>query len=120
MDVAHGKIEELMPKTVYAVSGFTHCPRATDVAALVASNVEDDAKLFQKVVQSNRRAVIDQNPPQHISESARHLWESVLRHHRENPISNVQNGSGYSVVQAKRVAGRDYWRRRSWSVANKP
>lgn len=106
------RIEKLMPKQVYCVSGFTKEPTATDVAGHLVSVIEDDVSLFQKLSKRNSTICNGNTPLDSFSAELRRRWSAILKRHKENPIRSVLGSGGGTLVTATRdTHGR--WRRRT-------
>ena len=106
------RIERCMPNQVHCVSGFTKEPTAADVSALLASIIEGDVSLFQKLSKCNVRICKDGISPEVATNSLTRRWNSILQRHKENPLRRVLGTGGEQVVTVKRNV-RGHWHRRT-------
>ena len=104
-------IEQYMPRSIYAVSGFTGCPKATDVAALQASIIQDDVALFEELSNAseiaNRSEIVDRK-----IQEVRFKWQTIINQRKEDPKREIRSQSGVAVVTANRDEKGENWNRR--------
>lgn len=106
------RIERVMPKQVYCISGFTQEPTAMDVSAHMVSVIEDDVSLFQQISKSNAAICNGRTPFDSLSANVRPRWLEILKRHKENPLRRVLGSGGGTLIMAKRDT-RGNWRRRT-------
>jgi hypothetical protein len=108
----HTKIEELMPNSVYCVSGFTYCPTSTDVAGLIASIIQDNVVIFNKLSSCNSESCGNGVTMKQIRDVVK-KWKAILDTHKDNPTREVLGTGGIAVVQATREPDTGEWKRRT-------
>lgn len=104
------KIEQFMPSTVNAVSGFTYRPNPQQVAGLISSIIQDDVSLLEQLITGNANVCngdvsSDQIP--HFIE----MMKRTLDNHTEHPTREVQGNDGIAVITTRRDDESGDWRR---------
>ena len=106
-------VEKYMPKTIYAVSGFSGCPKSTDVAGLLASIVQDDVSLSEKLISENKNVYATGKTKMQDVYKVIEKWKKILEQHQEDPTREVLNIAGISIVKKIRDEITGKWKRRT-------
>jgi hypothetical protein len=105
-------LETTMPDVIHWVSGFTHCPRPEDVAALAASHLQDDVALMSRLSAASRAACGHGLPIGRMRKVTEKL-KAVVETHKESPEREVRSDQGCEIVAATRDDSSHRWDRRT-------
>ena len=97
-----------MPPQVYAVSGFSGCPCAHDVATLLFGTLSEHVDLFEKLTSAANET---------CGLSRRAAWQSLVEQHDDSPTRRIWANPDLRVVRYKRLADNlAEWRRDEWTL----
>jgi hypothetical protein len=107
------KIESLFPSQVYEVVGYWDKPTGPEAAALMASVLIDQVRLFRELQNTSMATMVQVNETAQNNESeVVAIIRAVLDQHTDNYTETVVPDSGRFIVRAVRDPVSGAWSRR--------